>query len=252
VYEVVLDTVLIMAAYYLAFLGRFRDAEFEAFVPYFTWSVPIVVGIQIATLWLSGKYRQVWGRLGARDLFALGRASVLGVAASVIAILYINRFQGYSRSVFAFDAVLAPAFIVTARVALAALDDYLRLRRTRGRAAIVYGAGRSGALAVRELLQNASLGLTPMAYIDDDPAKRRQRIDGLPVLGSLDDLPAILDRRPGHVSVLVVGISELSRDKLDRAVDVCSNRGIAVRRVRFEFEEVRRQPPGAVVRFPGA
>jgi UDP-GlcNAc:undecaprenyl-phosphate GlcNAc-1-phosphate transferase len=252
IYEVLLDTVLIMAAYYLAFIARFRDAEFDAFVANFTESVPIVVGIQIATLWLSGKYRQVWGRIGARDLFALGRASVLGVAASVIAILYINRFQGYSRSVFAYDAVLAPAFIVTARVALSAVDEYLRFRRTRGRAALVYGAGRSGALAVRELLQNASIGLTPMAYIDDDPAKRRQRIDGLPVVGTLDDLPAVLDRRPGQVSVLIIGISELSRERLDRASEICAARGITVKRVRFDLEDVRRQPPGSVVRFPGA
>lgn len=252
IYEVLLDTVLVMGAYYLAFIGRFRDAEFDAFVPYFVQSVPVVVGIQIATLWLSGKYRQVWGHLGARELFSLGWATVLGVAASVIAILYMYRFQGYSRWVFAFDAVLAPAFIVTARVAVSALDDYLRLRRTRGRAALVYGAGRSGALAVRELLQNAALGLTPVAFLDDDPAKRRQRIDGLPVLGSLDDLPAILDRRPGQVSTLVIGITELSRERLDRAAEICAARGITVRRVRFDLEEVRRQAPGSVVRFPGS
>jgi UDP-GlcNAc:undecaprenyl-phosphate/decaprenyl-phosphate GlcNAc-1-phosphate transferase len=251
IYEVLLDTVLVMGAYYLAFIGRFREAEFDAFVGYFVQSVPIVVGIQIATLWVSGKYRQAWGHFGPREIFALGWTAVLGVAASVIAMLYIYRFEGYSRWVFAFDAVLAPAFIVTARVTVSAIDDYLRLRRTRGRAALIYGAGRSGALAVRELLQNAALGLTPVAYLDDNPAKRKQRFDGLPVLGSLEDLPGILDRRPGQVSTLVIGITELSRDKLERAAEICAARGIAVRRVRFDLEEVRRQPPGAVVRFPG-
>lgn len=252
IYEVLLDAVLIMLAYYLAFIARFQDAQFNLFVPYFTRSVPVVVGIQLAALWLSGKYRQVLGQLGAREMFGLGRAAVVGVAASVIAMLYINRFEGYSRWVFVFDAVLAPAFIVTARVAMSALDDYLRLRRTRGRAALIYGAGRSGALAVRELLQNAALGLTPVGFIDDDPGKRRKHIDGLPVFGALEDLPALLDKRPGQVSAVVVGIADLSREQLDRVAEICANRGITVRRFRFDLEEVRRPSPGSVVRFPGA
>ncbi len=254
-YEVLLDTVLITGAYYLAFIGRFRDAQFDQFVPYFVRSLPLVVGIQIVTLWLSGKYRQVWGRLGPFEMFDLFRASILGVAASVIAVLYLDRFQGYSRWVFAFDAVLAPTLIISARVGLSAIDDYLRLRRTRGRSAIVYGAGRGGALAVREILQNPSLGLTPIGFLDDDVTKRKLRVDGLGVLGTLDDLPALLDRRAGHVSAVIVSISNLSRERLDRVCEVCSTHGIAVRRMRVDLEDVRRpsasSSPG-IVRFPGA
>src|SRR5690606_805913 len=103
--------------------------------------VPLIVGLQIAALWLSGKYRKVWGQLSVHELVDLVRSSLLGVAASVIAVLYISRFEGYSRWVFAFDAALAPVFIVGARVAIGTLDQYLRLRRSRGRTALVYGAG---------------------------------------------------------------------------------------------------------------
>jgi UDP-GlcNAc:undecaprenyl-phosphate/decaprenyl-phosphate GlcNAc-1-phosphate transferase len=252
-YEVLLDTLLISGAYYLAFVGRFRDEQFAQFVPYFTRSVPIVVGIQVATLWLSGKYRQVWGRLGPFEMFSLFRSSMLGVAGSVIAVLYIDRFIGYSRWVFAFDAILAPMFIVSARVGLSAVDEYLRLRRSRGRLALVYGAGKGGALTVREILQNPSLGLTPIGFLDDDARKRRLRVDGLGVVGTLDDLPALLDRRPGHVSVVVVSIGALARDRLDRVCDICAPRGVAVRRMRVDLEDIRRQTqPSSVVRFPGA
>ena len=252
-YEVLLDTLLISGAYYLAFVGRFRDDQFTQFVPYFTRSVPLVVGIQVLTLWLSGKYRQVWGRLGPFEMFGLFRSSVLGVAASVIAVLYVDRFVGFSRSVFAFDAILAPMFVVSARVGLSAVDEYLRLRRSRGRLALIYGAGRAGGLAVREILQNPALGLTPIGFLDDDPQKRRLRIDGLAVMGLLDELPALLDRRPGHVSAVIVSIGELPRERLDRVCDVCAARGVAVRRMRVDLEDLRRQShPSSVVRFPGA
>jgi UDP-GlcNAc:undecaprenyl-phosphate GlcNAc-1-phosphate transferase len=254
-YEVLLDVVLVTGAYYLAFIGRFREDHFDEFVPYFVRSLPLVVGLQLVTLWLSGKYRQVWARLGPVELFELFRASTLGVAASVIAVLYIDRFQGYSRWVFAFDAVLAPTLIISARIGLSAVDDYLRVRRTTGRSVIVYGAGRGGALVVREILQNPSLGLMPIGFLDDDVTKRRLRVDGLGVLGALDDLPVLLDRRSSQISAVIVSISNLPRERLDRVCEICHTRGIAVRRMRVDLEDVRRPAmpsSSGVVRFPGA
>jgi UDP-GlcNAc:undecaprenyl-phosphate/decaprenyl-phosphate GlcNAc-1-phosphate transferase len=253
IYEVLLDALLVAGAYYLAFIGRFRDAQVDQFVPYFTRSVPLVVGVQLATLWLCGTYRHVGGAFGARQLLGLAGASVAAVAASVIAVFYMSGFEGDARWVFAYDAVLAPALVVVARVAQSALDDDLRLRRSRGRTALVYGAGSGGALAVREMLQNPAIGLTPIGFIDDDPGKRRLRLEGVPVIGSIDTLPALLDRRPGHVTALVVGIANLSRDRLDQVCEICATRGVTVRRFRFDLEEIRhRAHPRGVVRFPGA
>jgi UDP-GlcNAc:undecaprenyl-phosphate GlcNAc-1-phosphate transferase len=104
VYEVVLDALLLGLGYYLAFLARFRGPQLLAFLPYFYKSLPIVIGLQIAPLWMSGKYRQVWRVLGPPELFNLARGLLTGVAASVIALLYVSRFEGYSRSVFLVDA----------------------------------------------------------------------------------------------------------------------------------------------------
>jgi UDP-GlcNAc:undecaprenyl-phosphate/decaprenyl-phosphate GlcNAc-1-phosphate transferase len=251
VYEVALDLVLICAAYYLAFVARFREPQFSEFLPYFTRSLPIVVVLQLGALWVTGKYRQVWRSLDPSDLLGLFRGALLGVALSVIAVLYLSRFEGYSRWVFAFDAVLAPMLIVTARVVLSAIDDYLRLRRSRGRTALIYGAGRGGSLAVRELLQNSAFDLTPVGFIDDDVRKRRMKIDGLVVRASLGDLAAFIDRRP--VAAVIVAISNLPADRFDRLCDICASRGVAVRQMRFAIEDVRRPPSGqTVVRFPGA
>jgi UDP-GlcNAc:undecaprenyl-phosphate GlcNAc-1-phosphate transferase len=251
-YEVLVDALLLCAAYYLAFVARFRAEEFERFLPYFTRSIPFVVGIQLVALWLSGKYRQVWGTVGPSEMARLVRASLLGVAASVVAMVYLERFDGYSRFVFLFDAILAPVFIVSARSALSGLDQYLRLRRSRGRTALIYGAGRSGTITMREMLQNPSLGLTPLGFIDDDPKKRRLRIEGLAVVGTVEDLGRLLDRRPGAVSAVIIAISDLSRDRLDRVVAMCTERGIAIRRLRLDLEEVRSQQAASIVRFPGA
>jgi UDP-GlcNAc:undecaprenyl-phosphate GlcNAc-1-phosphate transferase len=249
-YEVVLDLLLLSGAYYLAYLARFREPDFSRLLPAFVGTFPVVVGVQTVALWLSGKYRQTWGHLDAREILALFRASALGVAASIIAVLYLTRFEGYSRLVFLLDALLAPVLLVGARVALGRLDEYLRLRRSRGARALIYGAGRGGTLALRELLQNADLQLSPAGFLDDDAAKRRRRVDGLSVLGSLDDLPALLDAQPGRVTTIIVTIRDLPQARLEQLRTICGARDIAVQRFRFALEEVAQDQPRPVVRFP--
>jgi len=251
-YEITLDALLLGTAYYFAFVARFREPQFEEFLPAFTRSLPLVVGLQILALWASGTYRRMWATLGPGEIVNLFRGTVLGVAASIIALLYISRFIGYSRWVFIFDAVLAPVLLIGVRVALSGIDRYVRVRRTPGRAALIYGAGRGGALAARELLQNTVLGLAPLGFLDDDPQKRRQTIDGLTVLGTLGDLEHLLDEEPARVAAVVVAINDLPQAKFDHVCTACLQRGVAVRRMRFALDEVKRRT-GAdqrVVGFP--
>lgn len=248
-YEVAIDVVLLCLAYYVAFLARFHGDERANFLPYFSKSLPLVVAIQLGALWLVGKYRQVWRTLGPREMMSLAQGTVFGVASSVIAVLYLHGFQGYSRSVFAFDALLAPTLVIGARIGLGGLDDMLRRRRARGRAALVYGAGRGGALAARELMQNAALGLMPIGFIDDDPAKARLRVDGLPVLGGVSSLGAIIDQRPGAITTVIISIRDLTREQFDEVCEICSARGVEVRRMRFALEEVA-WSDGSIAVFP--
>jgi UDP-GlcNAc:undecaprenyl-phosphate GlcNAc-1-phosphate transferase len=251
-YEVTLDALLVGTAYYFSFVARFHGEQFGEFLPTFTRSLPLVVGLQLVALWASGKYRRVWGTFSVSEVLSLFRGALMGVAASVIALLYMSRFVGYSRWVFVFDAVLAPVLLVGARVALSGIDQYVRVRRTRGRTALIYGAGRGGALAARELLQNSAIELAPLGFIDDDPRKRRLTIDGLAVLGGLGDLEQLLDKPLHGVTAVVIAISELPPEKFDHVCAICAQRGIAVRRMRFALDEIRRRPGGdqRVVGFP--
>jgi UDP-GlcNAc:undecaprenyl-phosphate GlcNAc-1-phosphate transferase len=238
IYEVLIDAALVSAAYYLAFLARFREPELSQVLPYFATSVPIVACTQLVSLWLSGKYRQVWRTLGPSEMFSLLRGSLAGVGASVVAVLYLDHFEGFSRVVFAFDALLATTFIMLARVGLGALDESLRRRRANRGMALVYGAGRGGALAVRELLQNSDIGLMPVGFIDDDPAKRRLRIEGYSVLGTLENLSDLLAPGRNGITVVIVSFMNLSREKADRVCAICAERGVEVRRFRFSLEAV--------------
>jgi FlaA1/EpsC-like NDP-sugar epimerase len=54
---------------------------------------------------------------------------------------------------------------------------------TAGINVIVFGAGEAGTALIRRLLEEPNGAYRPVAILDDDPAKRRLRVHGIPVLG---------------------------------------------------------------------
>ena len=74
-------------------------------------------------------------------------------------------------------------------MALRILAEQSMASRTTGKnkRAIIIGAGDAGALVVRELQKSSQLNLTPVGFLDDDPAKQKHAIYGVTVIGTVSD-----------------------------------------------------------------
>ena len=238
--EVILDMGLLTLAYYAAFRLRFPEGDASAFFPRFVQSVPIVVGTQIVGLYAAGKYRQVWRSLTTPELGTLLKGLGYGVTGSVMVILTLYRFEGFSRGVFLLDALIAFFLLVAARAAASSVDVYLRRQRAAGTPALIYGAGKGGALLVRELLQNRDMKLLPVGFIDDDARKQGLVIEGTRVLGTLHDLPALASQHA--VSELLVAIRDIEPSHLESVLKETRRLNLSLRRMRFSIDEIRGVP----------
>ncbi len=248
--EVALDALLIGLAYYLAIGICFQEWELFRFLRHFAQSLPLVLLLQLAGLALAGKYRQPWRSLGPREVWSLLRGTAVGAGLTVVAVVYLYGPQGFSRAVFLVDAALLPLFVVGARYLFRVADDYLRHKRAQGKKALVVGAGRGGALALRELLLNPDLGCVPLGFVDDDEGKQDQRVEGYRVLGTIAELGEILQAHQPSVALVIVAIGTLSDEQFAGICSVCDAYGVDVRRLRFSLDAVawRDRKPG-VVRF---
>jgi len=235
--ELLIDLGVLTIAYYASFRMRFPGADAQTFFPPFVSSIPMVVGAQIAALYWTGKYRLPWRAPFRHQLRLLGRGMVLGMVFAMMLVLTLYRFEGFSRGVFVIDAGVAWLLLVGSRAATSGIQHYLRRQHTLAQWTLVYGAGGGGRLVVRELAQNRDLKLDPIGFIDDDPAKQRTRIDGIPVLGTLDDLERLT--AVWGVTDVIVSARNVDPDRLEALRERSGLLGIRVRRMKLELDELR-------------
>ena len=87
---------------------------------------------------------------------------------------------------------------------------------------IVFGAGSAGTQLVQQLTGQYDADYQPVAMLDDDPAKRRLRIRGIPVVGDRSQLAAVAASTGATVLVIAIasGSGAVIRD-LTRAAEAC-------------------------------
>jgi UDP-GlcNAc:undecaprenyl-phosphate GlcNAc-1-phosphate transferase len=231
--EVLLDLVLITVCYYGAYRLRFDGESLDDFLPYFTATLPVVLGCKLASLYASGLYQRSWDTFGLRDLTAVFRGVGFGALLTVAASYYLYRGEGSSRVVFMLDAMLLSGAIVATRASFRTMNLVAATRNKKSRRVLVYGAGAYGRLLVRELRANAAWRMNPVGFMDDDPMKARRWIVGVPVHGTIDQLENVM--RTYSVDEVLLSSPSINGSVEYRIREVCGQMQRPVRRLHMEI-----------------
>jgi UDP-GlcNAc:undecaprenyl-phosphate GlcNAc-1-phosphate transferase len=229
--QVMLDLVLITLCYYAAYRIRFDGQDLDVFLQYFTATLPVVLGVKIASLYASGLYQRAWDTFGLRDVTVVVRGVAIGSLLSIAASYYLYRGVGSSRLAFFLDAVFLTVAIMATRASFQAMNMVASSRSKKSRRVLIYGAGGFGQMLVRELRANPAWNMNPVAFIDDDPMKNRRWIVGVPVKGTLDDLEEMLRRYA--VDEVVLSSPAINGNVEHRIRDVCAQHDRPVRRLKM-------------------
>jgi UDP-GlcNAc:undecaprenyl-phosphate GlcNAc-1-phosphate transferase len=231
--EVMLDLVLIAACYYFAYRLRFEGESLDHFLPYFTASLPVVLGCKLASLYGSGLYQRSWETFGLRDMSVVLRGVLMGSLLSVMAAAYFYRLEGFSRVVFILDALLLTVAIIGTRASFRSMALVAASRNKRSRRVLVYGAGAFGQMIVREMRANTEWRMNPVAFIDDDPRKAHRWIMGVPVRGALEQLEATMRRYT--VDEVILSSPSINGKIEHRIREVCAALDRPVRRLHMDI-----------------
>jgi FlaA1/EpsC-like NDP-sugar epimerase len=202
----------------VAHLGAFW-LRFDAHVPPQYWHLalamlPWVLMIRVAVFLPLRLFEGLWKYSGLWDL----RNIIIGVALSTAAFYVLAERVApdpfYPRSIYIIDSIVLILLLGGVRMSR---RIYRELRwETSGRRVLIYGAGDAGEMIVRDMRQNDDFNGQPVGFIDDDYRKKGQRIHGVPVLGTRNEIGEILCKhKPDEV---LIAVPSASRDTLREIV----------------------------------
>ena len=89
---------------------------------------------------------------------------------------------------------------------------------------------------MRTLLEDRSHASRRSASSTTTSTKRRLRLEGVPVLGTFDDLSALVAKH--GIAEVLVSIKALDRRRLGEVAALCREQGVTIRSMRFALEEI--------------
>lgn len=228
--QVMIDLVLIPVAFVGAHLLRFEGELPGPLTQAVLAAIPAVLAAKLIGLGLCRAYRGVWRYAGLTDALAAGLGSTAGSLLALAAIGLFGGFKagstGISRAALCIDWLLFTVLAIGARLGYVALRELFGLVPPKhGPRVIILGAGPEAVPLVQRLRDpHATQRAQVVGILDDDPDKHNRSMNGVRVLGPLDDLPGLLERLD---MTCLLGVSPHSRSA-GRIMDYCRERGIPV------------------------
>ena len=242
-FQVLLDLTVLSASFVLSYLLRFDFSIPHSDFLKMEYQLPFVVAIQWSTIWWTGMYAFLWRYFGLREL----RSFVDAVFISVLPILALRLLLAHTSlavlrvplSVIVLSTVLGFGSLVVVRVLRRAVYEHFEqgsgaLASTDRKPTVLVGAGRAGQQTASELQRQRRSEVVIVGFVDDDRAKEGAVIQGIPVLGRTEDLPAVV--RNYHIEQVVITIAQGTRQQFRRILDICEKLPVKVRTIPSLFE----------------
>ena len=188
---------------------------------------PILVGIRLVMLRLFNLHRGWWHFSGIREALDILKAVILGTAVFWL-VTSFNRSLNFPHAIYLLEAVLTGGLLATGRLFSRVMAETMRRGVKASRKVILIGAGFAAQMVIREIQRKGS-GYEVLGCLDDDPTKKGIRINGVPVLGRVDDLPESLTRYAADE--VLIAIPSATGKQMQKFITVCQQAKIPFRTV---------------------
>jgi FlaA1/EpsC-like NDP-sugar epimerase len=213
-----------VAAYLGGFLLRYEFGRVDQWLEAFLLTAPLVALVRLLFARLFHLSTGRWRFVSTGDVLRLmaatsaGTLVLLGIRALLLGVLTIPL------------SVLLIEWVLTTQITAAAWIGYRtmfeRVRRSRWengdprKRVLIVGAGEAGNLLAREI-GRYPVGYQLVGFVDDEPTKWGDRVQGAEIIGASRDLPAIAAAMAADE--LILAVPSATPEELRRLVALCEN-----------------------------
>lgn len=189
------------------------------------WSIMLQVTavlfvLKLALIYYMGSFWQSWRNTGFNDLFKVFlMVSILSIP-YFIGVLFVGELLGIPKSIPVIEFILSVFALISLRAGTRFFIKYrvpTKRNQKEKKRVLIAGAGESGSMVVKEMLKSKGSNLYPVAFVDDDLTKRKQKLMGIPVMGTIFDLPQVVRRM--NIDEVIIAMPSESGDVIRRVVE---------------------------------
>ena len=242
---VLLDSLLVVISFSLAYLLRYRfawPAEVINPVPlgrYIAW-IGILVISNVVTLAFLRQYiiKRAVSRLDQVTSIALGVSLGTVIAVAFVAFVFKNQDDtvafDYPRLMIVYAWVFSIILIMLGRVSHQQLRIWLRRRGFDQDRMLLIGTGETARFILQRILWSPRLGFEVVGIVDDDAADNE--VLGIPVLGRPEDLPRLIEDH--EIDEVLIAIPEQGHRAVVRTISFCERGRVGIKVAPDIFQSI--------------
>ncbi len=196
--------------------ARYLDAAWDY--------LPFNIVITLIIFWIFRLYHSLWSYAGMTEMQNILSACVLSSAVQFIAVHLLRGIgQGYPlpRAYYFLYCGVLLVCVAGSRFLYRAIRLYLINRSDGGSVTrvMVVGAGDTGHMIIREILNSSQIRMKICCVIDDDKSKKGSYVHGIKVVGTRDDILASVEKH--HIQEIIIAIPSATRTAIKELVAIC-------------------------------
>lgn len=235
------DILLICLSVFLAFLLRFDGViSSEYFDGALQGMVILALGITLPVFYFFKLYSLSWSYISVKELISLFKAVSLSLLLSGVIVLVFresSQFLSFPRSILFISYFLIFLFCGGFRFSK---KIYFHLFKTGNKQeksrALIVGAGDAGEQILRSIINLDTSPYLPVGFVDDNKFKQGNIIHGIKVLGTIDDIPRIIEKH--QVEEMIIALASADSGIIRSAVNLGRNAGLKKIKIVPSIDEI--------------
>lgn len=225
------DTVTLCISVWLAVVLRFAGSGtgYQGYISNALLMIPLYIACHLVCFYLFKLYHRIWKYAGIKEMLSIVGANICGMLLH-LGLRSLLVAAGGTPMVLSkllmllicfFNIFFIAAIRLFVRWAAYQVEKADKENDTEFKRVLIVGAGDAGNIILRDLRQRDHRKV--VGFIDDDPVKQKQIMNGVPVLGTRHDIEHIAYEK--GVQEIIIAIPSMEIEDLNELAELCSNAG---------------------------